>query len=417
MHRVPVLLVLSLSACGGATAAVRTLAGEPPMPTSSRSDEMATSTTLAPVALPVSPPGLATTPPSGDLGSCPLAVVGLELGDPGDEPPSAPAAVPGGFVVAFTRYDAAGASHLYLQRASEAGALEPALLLRANVHATRPVVLSHADDVEVVTYDPAVGALALRLDPRTLAVVEERVLTAFPDDAALGPRGLVWTEVDGEHRRVHREAGETAFPGPSSWPEPRESILASGPTLDAVLVIHGARRNLAFLDGSGRLGELEHLFSGPEGTWAEASLAAGEAGFLVVRTGPGIGDLEVHLATGPGSLAAVSIPPPATSARPPDSLVRRYPRAVAIPGGWALSYWDGTGPSLVRIDTAGALTADAVELRTGDERGGHTDARMASTSGAIAVTWQVEPPMMSHGFPEEEPRRPGPRLAILRCAP
>lgn len=82
-----------------------------------------------------------------------------------------------------------------------------------------------------------------------------------------------------------------------------------------------------------------------------------------------------------------------------------------------MSYWDGTGPSLVRIDASGALVGDAIELRSGDERGGHTDARMAASADAIAVTWQVAPPRFGHGFPEEEPRRPGPRLAVLRCAP
>jgi hypothetical protein len=112
-----------------------------------------------------------------------------------------------------------------------------------------------------------------------------------------------------------------------------------------------------------------------------------------LRSGHDIADLALYLAARDGVFDAatpIAIARPRTSSRPPDALVRRY--------------------------ASGAITADAIELRSGAERGAHTDARMVAGHDAIAVTWQVGPPELSHGSSEEVPRHPGPRLAILRCA-
>lgn len=359
-----------------------------------------------------------------DLSTCALVPSILELGAPSDGEPSAPVAIAGGFLVAFTRYDPAGASHLYLQRAALDGTLGEPVLLRSGVHASRPLL---------VAFEGRAYVAAIAADGTAQIIVADEAhgglgsgvpigLSAPPEDLAFGPRGLVSTHTDGARRVVRRHDGrpDVELAGPESWPEPREQILVSGADVDAVLVRHGAQASFVALgasDGPGGPAPVP-LFSGSSPVWTEASIAAGASGFLVVRTGPGIGDLEVHVADRGGVVAPgpVSIPAPLASARAPDALVRRYPRAAALGTGWVLSYWDGVGPSLVRIGATGAVTADAIELRSGDERGGHTDARMATTSDAIAVTWQVGPPARSHGFPEEEPRRPGPRLAILRCA-
>ena len=353
-----------------------------------------------------------------DLLRCDLQVDAHELGEAGDGVPSAPAALGDGFVVAFTRTTAAG-TDLLAQRLGGDGRLAPAVVVRRGVHASRPFVIGEGTSASVlaITQDGATEVIAL--DPATGGASDAtpQVFLLPPEDVALGPRGLVRVFRRGDRRVVARDGRpDVALPAPESVSVPREPILASGAASDLVVVRQGRAVRTAILTGTSTR-RSEVLFRGGAGRWAELGVAAGPGGFVLVRTGPEIGDLEVYLGDAGGSLgAAVGIGPPATSTLPPDALVRRYPRAAALGDGWALSYWDGTGPSLVRVDASGHVTADAIELRSGDERGGHTDARMVATERAIAVTWQVEPPRMGHGFPEEEPRRPGPRLAILRCA-
>ena len=97
--------------------------------------------------------------------------------------------------------------------------------------------------------------------------------------------------------------------------------------------------------------------------------------------------------------------------------VLRYPRITALGAGWALSYWDGTGgPVLQRLDANASPVGAPITVRTGDERGGHTSAGLAFLHGdTLAVSWQVTGPTYGHGSPGEQPRRPGARLATLRC--
>lgn len=363
-------------------------------------------------------PTLPSSPTSSDLASCTLASTVVELGAPNDGVPSAPVAVAGGFVVAFTRYDTSGASHLYLQHVSDVGVADEATLLRSNVHASRPFLFLR-DGSPYVAAIAADGATSIvPADPTMLA--STLAFPGVPEDLTSGRRGVVWSDVDGEgsRRTIHRDGlADVALPTSGGWPEPREETLASGPTLDAVLLRDGDDRLLAILDGNGLVGSATPLFTAPTGTWGEASIAAGAGGFVVVRNGPDPGGLQVLLTDGSTPPVAVAIAPPRERAVPDDSVLRRFPRAAALGAGWVISYWDRVGPSIVRIDASGAITADAIELRSGDERGGYTDARMTTTASAIAVTWQVEAPPHGHGFPEETPTRPGPRLAILRCAP
>jgi hypothetical protein len=71
-----------------------------------------------------------------------------------------------------------------------------------------------------------------------------------------------------------------------------------------------------------------------------------------------------------------------------------------VEGGWVVTGHEASSPMV---------------LRSGDERGGQTEARIAVTSRAIAVTWVVGSPWFSHGVAAEIPNRPGPRLAVLSC--
>lgn len=377
--------------------------------------------------------GLTSTAHAQDLLRCALAPRVHELGAAGDGEPSAPVVLGSAIAVAFTRPSASGAgSDLMVQRVLADGTVAPAVVVRSGVHFARPVLVGAGGRALVLAVRADGASEAVPLDPATGAASTTEpaiALDVIPEDASLGARGLVTTQsmTTHDHRRlVRRTLGPTGsphdahFPAPREWPSTREQLLASGTDLDAVLVRAPGGAWLGVIDAAGTETRSRRLFPGTTsgGRWSEASLAAGASGVAVVRTGPGIGDLALFLVHGPGdlaSLASVAIPPPGGVAS--DALVRRYPRIAALEGGWAVSYWDGIGPSLVRVDAAGALTADAMPIRSGDERGGHTDACMVATHDALAISWQVGPPMMDHGFPEEQPRRPGPRLAILRCAP
>lgn len=350
-----------------------------------------------------------------DLLRCALTSTVHELGDLGDGAPSAPAIAGASIYVAFARAGDPD-SVLYVQRLTADGTLEAPRAVASGVHYSRPTLVGDGASVHVVAVRADGASQAIPLDE------DREPPTAMPhpmDDVAHGPRGFVGSYVEPRGRVVWRPSqADVVLPRQTSFGEPREQLVASGRDADVVLLRHGHAIQLAAIAGSSAT-RSHVLFQDRQGTWAEASVAAGPDGFALVRTGPEIGDLEVFLADAAGTIGgpAVAIPPPASSTRPPDALVRRYPRVAAVRDGWALSYWDGTGPSLVRVDRHGAVTADAIELRSGDERGGHTDARMAASDALIAVTWQVEPPRFGHGFESEEPRRPGPRLAVLRCAP
>jgi hypothetical protein len=367
--------------------------------------------------------------PSRDLLHCALTPRVYELGEAGDGEPTAPIALGDAIAVAFTR-TTAGTSELLVQRVLADGTLAPAVAIREGVHYARPMLVAAGARAFVLAVRPDGAAEAVPLDPTTGGASDADAAVALdvvPEDASIGPRGLVVTHSigTGDHRRLVRRAlgpagtaHDARFPAPREWPTVREQLLASGADLDAVLVRAPGGVSIATIDAAGRETRSARLFpNGRSGTWSEASIAAGAHGLAVVRTGPEIADLSLYLAATAVDLARpitpIAIPLPA--AVDASALVRRYPRVAALGDGWAISYWDGTGPSLVRVDAAGAITAEAIAVRSGDERGGHTDAQMTATADALAITWQVGPPMMSHGFPEEVPRRAGPRLAVLRC--
>ncbi|MFO0550671.1 MAG: hypothetical protein U0271_19915 [Polyangiaceae bacterium] len=346
-----------------------------------------------------------------DLLRCPLTARVYQLGEANDGVASAPVIVGDGFAAAFTHSTPIGAE-LQVQRVRSDGALEAPVVVRQGVATTLPfvagdgamtyVAVTNGDGVtEAVALDPATAkpsATSVQLDKTVL------------QDLDLGPRGLVRLDDAGDRYRLVRQgSADVELPAPKSSPIPREQLVASGPSAELVLLrtIAGVR-----LETVGATAPVLSpvLFTERSGIWTEASVAAGPAGFLLVRTGPGISDLETYRVDAAGAVARpTSIPADA------NIHVRRYPRAAPLGDGWMVSYWDGTGPSMLRLDASGAALGPAMELRSGDERGGHTDARMVASDDAIAVTWTVDAPLFNHGMPEEQPERPGPTMAILRC--
>lgn len=354
-----------------------------------------------------------------DLLRCPLSLRAYELGEPGDGAPSAPAVAGDGFVVAWTRPRADGAD-LVVARLAGDGTLGPERVVRSGVHASTPPLVAAEGRLSVVAI-VGTSAEALPLDPATaepLAGAPAVALPAVPMELVLGPRGLVGLALDRRSVRIFRGIGGEAapdlrFPVSGEIAEPREQLLASGPATDLLLLRRGRAVDAAALAPSAsRPPRPLGLFSGAGHDWTEASVAAGPRGFVVARTGPEIGDLSLYRFDLEGRPVGEPVPLVASG----EERVARYPRAAALGEGWAVTSWDGTGPTLRRADGEGRPIDEAVPIRSGDERGGHTDARMAAGPGALAVTWTVEPPRMHHGFPEEDPRRPGPRIGLLTCS-
>lgn len=348
--------------------------------------------------------------PEPDLLHCPLHVETYELGGAHAETPSAPVAVRDGFVVAYDVSDEHGRRTVMTQHVDARGAVA-APMFAGDGRTSPPVLVASSRGPVVLVEGASDVPMSLALDaagaPRAKARVSLPDAAAWPDDVAAGPRGLVATYLLAGSRVVARRGSEARFPASMSYPMPIEQVVASGPSADVVL-LRDTRFSVGVVARSGPPKTLD--LQAP--MFTDASIAAGPSGFVVVGDGPDIQHLTVvPLAPDGAPAPLVELP------RVADAKVVRFPRAAALPhGGWVVTYWDGIGPSLVRLD--GALHAiDApIELRTGDERGGQTEARIAVTARAIAVTWVVGTPWFGHGVASEAPDRPGPRLAVLTCA-
>ena len=205
------------------------------------------------------------------------------------------------------------------------------------------------------------------------------------------------------------------MPAIDSYTIPEEQIIASGRGADIVL----ARRDdgaehiatAVFAMPGAVVPKLVELFRTRADEWGEASIAAGEDGFVVVRDGPTINQLQLIRLDVKGD----RVGDPVIIMTRGD--VSRYPRVAALESVWIVSYWEGIGPTIVRLDADARPIGDPIAVRSGDERVGQTDARIAISANAIAISWLVASPMMDHGTRAEEPSHPGPRLAVLRCEP
>jgi hypothetical protein len=140
----------------------------------------------------------------------------------------------------------------------------------------------------------------------------------------------------------------------------------------------------------------------------EAHVAAGPNGFAVVwsssLTSLKMARLDATGAPIGGETIVASV----------DAGVARFPRVTPLGDGWAVSYWDGVGPSLVRVDVSGRPTGSPLALRSGDETGGMTDAPIAVTSDGLVVTWVVRAALMGEVVAARA-RPKGARAALLSC--
>jgi hypothetical protein len=365
----------------------------------------------------------ARSPATPDLLHCDLESRTYEPGAPDDVRPSAPVLAGGGVLVAFTRprpvADGGVVTELVTRRLDERGVLRPAVVVRQGAHASAPRIAAAGDRIRLVAASGARFDL-LEIDASTgggQADAPAASLPFWPEDMTAGPRGIVATHSTPQGRVVRRSAGvgaspDVVLPPSGGMPEPHEQLVASGASLDLVLFPTAGAVGLAVLTpGAAAPTRQRELFTRGGAVWGEASIAAGPSGFAVVRNGPEVHALTLLRFDAQGEPLGT----PTTSVGSDPSHPRRHPRVAALGLGWVVSYWDGVGPSILRFDADGRAVGSPTEVRSGDERGGHTDARMVADERTLAVTWHVHEPEFSHGVQAERPRSPGARLGLFRC--
>lgn len=362
---------------------------------------------------------------SRDLTRCPLELRVYEL-EANAGAPSAPFATGDGFAVTYSR-TVSGAAERVLHRVDARGTLlppQPIGTTTVSMAAPRMVVqdgalsfpFANAGRVFLQTYDLPSGVARADAPPT--------ILPGIPYELTAGPRGIFLAYstppdslalVRGAGRNVTDPEVRLTAPGVSF--EPPAQTLASGAQADVALVARRVTAELLTLaldavvlaPGNARPAARFELARDRNGV--QSGVAAGAGGFLIAWSVAPFNQLALERLDLSGARA--SAPEPLRGAAP--DRVLRYPRVTPLGRGWAVSYWDGTGPVVQRLDEAGRPLGAPVEVRSGDERGGHTDARMFATDDALWVSWTVGEPARTHGLPSEVPAHPGPRLAVARC--
>ena len=392
-------------------------------PLDARTADSHTTATAASTTTTTAPAAPAVMNDARGILHCDLDLRAYELGERDDGEPSAPARTTDGFFVAFTHsqpLDAGRArTDLMAQRTDGSGALLPAMQIARDVHITTPRVVGDRDTIYVQAQPPSAGRFPLTMfqTEGAVALVDRPApfLSGWAEDMALGPRGVIATWRTRTGREVERGIDREHLPNISltastSTPVPSEQLVASGGSVDMVLVQAPGSLRVAVLDSSTTPRE-RVLATGPADRWFESSLAASSSRFAVVFIDADMRTLRLQRFDSHGdAIGEATILAPVD-----DSHVRRHPRITSLADGWAVSYWDGIGPTIQRFDADGRAVGAPFEVRSGDERGGHTEARMVASDDALAVTWHVHEPEFSHGVPQEVPPRPGPRLGVLRC--
>jgi hypothetical protein len=367
---------------------------------------------MAPTATP-NPAARSAAP--GDLLRCPLALRAYELGIPEAGPPTAPFVSGDGVFVAFAEARADGSGYdLVAARLDRGGTLRPGARFERAAPGMTVLAAGYGEALRaparigerwmLVSFDASSGG--------GQADAPAPTLPGAPSDLVLGPRGLVALYDDATHRTVareleHRAQPAVALPRPPSSTVPSEQLLASGADVDVLLLpTPNAVRFVVLRPGEAAPARDEVGFER-----GESSVAAGPSGFAVVHGDPSFTRLTLRRF----DRAGAPVGEPTSIPAPEGTSVLRHPRVAALGEGWAVSYWDGVGPAVLRFDAAGRALGPPTPVRSGDERGGHTDARMVATREGLAVTWHVHEPEFSHGVEAERPRRPGPRLGLLRC--
>lgn len=362
---------------------------------------------------------------SRDLARCPLELRVYEL-EANAGAPSAPFATGDGVAVVYTRV-ANGAAERVLHRVDARGTLLPPRSLGTTaVSMAAPSVVvqggalsfpfANAGRVFLQTFDLPSGVARADAPPT--------MLRGYPSELTVGPRGvfLAYSSAP-DWLALVRDAGrdeielEVRLTAPSVSFEPPAQALASGARVDVALVPRRIRAELltlaldAVVLAPGDVRPVARFELARDRNGVQSGVAAGAHGFLVAWSVAPFDQLSLERFDLAGARA--SAPPPLRGVAP--DRVLRYPRVAPLGAGWALSYWDGTSPVVQRLDDAGGPLGAPVEVRSGDERGGHTDARMLATDDALWISWTVGEPARTHGLPGEAPAHPGPRLAVARC--
>jgi hypothetical protein len=345
-----------------------------------------------------------------------------ELGSPDDASASAPVLAGDSVIVAFLHVGATKGgfrAELRTQRLDPQGKLGEPRMIRADVAAARPKIAAVAGKIQLVAPGNKRTDL-IELDGSSGGAQTDAppiALPFWPGELTAGPRGLVAMYATQENLLIQRniggaDAAEVLLPRAGWVPELQELTLASGVQVDLALSSTSESVWLTTLrPGDTAPVRQRELFPGLEKQRSQVGIAAGPAGFAVVRNGLKTNGLWLLRLDAQGETVGE---PGLVPGFTPETR-QFYPHVTALGEGWVVSYWDGNGPTIQRFDAAGRAIGQPQEVRSGDERHGHTDARMAANDHLLALTWQVQESEFSHGFPDEHPRRPGPRLGVLRC--
>ncbi len=340
--------------------------------------------------------------------TCTFDVHARSLGPKGAHYPTAPVWVGDAFLAAYLQTTPHA---LWVHRIEIDGTVGPGHKVREGARLSAPRLAAYGDDIVLTVADEnKTEGIYLNRDGTPNATRPPIAMPESIEDLSVGPRGPLVTYAASEERLIVREMKRTpslvSHAAPPPWmPEPQEQLIASGEEADVALAPSAHETKLlAFAPGASKPSSEDAIVT--DKSPVEASVAAGKLGFLVASTEWNI--ITLHRFDTRG----VTLGSPVSFGTLPTV---RYPRVGSIPSGWVVTYWDGIGPSIVRFDEAGHAVHRPMPLRTGDERGGHTDARIAVGTSSLAVTWYVGPPAMGHGKAIEEPTHPGPRVAVLTC--
>jgi hypothetical protein len=336
---------------------------------------------------------------------------------------TAPAFVDDAVFVASLRENE-GQAELVVRRVTLQGEVTEAIVLTSAGFGS-PQLASHGANLVLTTVrEGQPEAIVFAASGEQLATLP---LPDWMESLDVGERGLVGLSgffEDVDHQTVVRLSldGSTAsnarIPHRESALQPWEQLVATGSAVDLIVIREPESSGIGLfacvIPPDAKAPTSRHLLAREsEEVVVGTSVAAGTNGFLVVvdETSSKRWALTVHLFDNQGT----PIGAPVRHEAPDDGGVRRYARAVAHGEGWVVSFWDGIGVSLLDLDAAGRAMGLPKQLRTADERGGHTDGRMDSSGDVLAITWEVWGPEWSHGLASEQPEHPGPRLALVGC--
>ncbi len=359
-----------------------------------------------------------------ELLGCDLTYWVRDLGDRGDGSPSTPQAAAGGFLIAFQHYRGR-TLQLVTQRVELDGTVHPPVVVSEKVRQTEETkLLAFSGQIwllvpgvssdELVELDPVSGAR--RRGPTPLVFRQDRDTFDDPIDLTVSPRGFLVTSIRGTSRLVRWGIdGQShvllTLPESSGGYFRAEPRIASGPLVDMALLPLAPAVAVAILEpGATEPTDVRELLRDDTHSLPEMSIAAGTDGFLVVANVPNGMSLTLFRFDPRGA----SLGSPTTAALSPLD-ARRYPVAEALGDGWIVSFWKGDAPAIQRFDGAGYPIGDVVSVHTYDDRSFMFATQIAVSANTLALSWRANRPLKTF-LSDQDPARPGPRVAVLRCA-